>query len=61
MAQTLSDFVKLINLANRAEAERLISQNFDIIYQLLINGATGTFTSGVHTLTITKGIVTGIT
>ena len=38
--------------------------NLDPTGQLLINaaaGVSGTFTAGVHTVTVTKGVITGIT
>lgn len=60
-APTVTDLVPDIRLSDDpSEAERRLFENFQILRNFFLTGATGTFSSGGHTLTITQGLITNI-
>ncbi len=42
------------------EAERTLFENFKMLRDFFLTGATGTFTAGANTVTVTKGLITDI-
>lgn len=63
MAITAKDLVREIRLRAPADAEKLLYENFSILYDLLKNGASGTFKSAdavAQRVIVEAGIITRI-